>query len=390
MKKIYSLFFCIVLCSSLFISCDDNDIKENEQISKFYRGTNLQLTLNDNPVNGKSVMFATPDLSVADIMLCNQVIPGEDSLLFRAVKLQKEGDGYRFQSSNSNDDRKISFTGKQSGANLILDIQHEITSPVVGKWQPDAQFLGSAIPVYFNIVPINPDDKIKMYGFWGHEELTVEEFGSTIGGIFGLAFSMMLDISFELKNDGNFYVAWASKLPTVIPIEPGQTEDGLIRYNINNNMLYSAIALDQILGSASISGLSTDTGLTPEEILILLNLAQTAYKGLPWQMQMLNDNQNLYMIVDRNMMLPYMNVIIKLLQPLLSELDLGEMGEQLGITKEFFANFPNEFNRIVRESTTFEMQIRLKAKTTQKMQESSISRQQAIEAIKQLQNKKIN
>jgi len=390
MKKLFFLF--IAFCSILTISCSDDDWnqKHAREISKVYREPDLKMTINGKEVKGKNIMLLTSDLNAADIMLIH-TIPGEDSLMVSDVKLTDTGKDniFSFKGESVNNDRKVTFEG-EIGKTLTVNVTHQITSKVVGRYKPQAvPFMQS--PLVFNVVPSNPLDSVNMDGFLNYPgKLSYADFNGAVGLITGIVFSLMLDIQFDISESGNMSVSYESLNPATIPLEKGQTDPNLIRYNIkNNNSIYLSIAVDDILSSTSISGLLTGSGisgtdLTTQDILILVNLIQQAYKGIPLIVTMPDDN-TVYLSVTREMILPYLDTIMKVLQPLFADLDMGAMGAQFGVTNEGLINFSNEFARIVKESKSFEMQIRL-GRMAQKSTPEPLTQTQLDQVISRYQN----
>lgn len=358
MKK--SFFLLITLSLVLITSCSDDDWnqKYGKEISKVYREPNLKVTLNGKEVTAKSVMFLTSDLVTADIMLMN-TIPGEDSLMFSGVKLVDTGKDniYTFEDSTRNDDRKIAFKG-QIGNGMKIDVTHEITSLAAGRWKT------ATFPLSVAVVA-NPQDSVDMKGFLNNGVIPIvkgqgtsakQDFVGLVRGL-GLTVGLVIKLEFDLRTDNSLMVSW--KAPLIEQITDGQTEEGLVKYNVNNGLLYPSIALDGILASASISELMSSTGLTLDEVLILLNLGQCAYKGLPLPYNVNGTrNQNMQITITKEMLQPYMAVLVKLLIPLLEDLDMGGVNIG-GITPEGLAAFVEALGVVVEKSESFELQLAL-------------------------------
>lgn len=358
MKRSY---FIALSCMLLFAACSDsNEGGLSKGPSKVYREPDLAMTLNGEEVSGKSVLFTTNDLLLTDIALYN-VIPGEDTLRFEAVELTPgSSDVYTFSATSTTTDRVVSFEGTLN-TTLHIDVTYTATSPVVAQWALDAS---EGKPLSFEIDLSDPDELINLYGFWGYDTVSSSEFDGVMGGVVTFML-LVLDFSFDFNSTGEFAASWSSKMPALIPIEAGTTADGLIRYNVNGDNLYLSVGIDQMLSALKISELTSSSliselEISSDEALVLLNLLQKLYKGLPLHQQTLNDGANLYLSVDREMMLPYIDLIAKLLEAALADVDLGDTASQLGITNTFLTNFPSEFARIVKESNSFKMEFRLR------------------------------
>lgn len=393
MKKVFFLF--ITLCIILLPACSDDEswnVKHGKEISKVYREPNLKMTLNGKEVKGKSALFLSSDLTVANIVLIN-TIPGEDSLSFSKVKLTDTGKDniYAFRDSTINDDRKIYFEGR-IGSGLTIDVKHEVTSPVVGYWIPDSE------PIVLNIVPKNPTDKVFLNGFYTKTDslyivnppgVEGDDFVTVIKNFGNLASLFVVDLGITTEPDHDMSVRW--KIPKIniipgIPTIEGETEKGLIIYNVHNSKLYPALpSLDDMLASASISDLASSGNLTLEEVMVLLNLGQKAYKGLPLPIDISQDQKKLKITITREMLEPYMQTLVKVLVPLLENLDLSEAGtagSMLGITNESLVAFVSELGRIVDESQEFEMYISLKRSTKKSADEAPVTKEDMIRMMK--------
>lgn len=372
MKK--SLFMLLCVCTCLLVSCDDsNSPSTAEAISKVYREPYLSMTLNESQLSGTSVLLKTSDLITADVSLYN-VVAGEDTLIFKSVTLEPMlgVNGYQFTGSSSNSDRNISFTGVYylDEEVMQMDVTHEISSALVGDWKFDYPYTISGRELLysslFDVEPSDPDDLINMYGFSDYELVDYDTFSDLFGSLMSaVASSMILELSADFEQNG--YASFACEtgvLGGMFGLDVSvESPTGMVRYNVNENKAYLSIAIDKILGGLNISDLTSsdlvsEAGLSFNEILLLVNLAQDVYKGLPMDVEYEDENKvNLYL--DRAVLLPYVDLILKLGQPYLSGLDLGTMGAMFGITDEFLTNFPAELVRVMKESKSFKIVFRL-------------------------------
>ncbi len=388
MKKLIFLF--TMLCTILLSACSDSEswnVEHGKEISKVYREPNLLMTLNGDTVKGKSAMFLTSDLTSAEIMIIN-TIPGEDSISFSNVKLTDTGKDniYTFTDSTKNEDRKVIIEG-QIGNGLTIKVKHEVTSKAVGWWAPDSG------PIIFNIVPKTPEEKVFLNGFYQKKDTIYvvnppgvkgDDFVTVIKNMGNFITLLILKLEMEMAASGDMTVYW--KAPMIPQLDDGNTAPGMIRYNVYNNKIYPAIAIDDMLASASISDLASSTGLTIDEILLLLNLGQKAYKGLPLPMTLNEDGSKLKVTITQEMLLPYMETIVKLLVPMMENLDLSEAGAAgslLGITNEGLVAFISELGRVVQESQHFEMYISLKRITKKSAAEAPMTREEIIKVLKE-------
>lgn len=362
MKKL--LFLFITLSAILITACSDDDQGPRpKEISKVYREPDLKMTLNGKDVKGKAVMFLTSDLASADIMLIN-TIPGEDSLLIAKTTMTNTGKDniYTFKDSIKNDDRKVEIEGQISkDQGITIDVKHTVTAYAAKKWKL------AFYPLEVKIVA-DPLDSVDVKGLFGNNVIPIvkgpgtsarQDFVGTVKSL-GMFLGMAILLEMELKADNNIIIGWSPKLSSV-PLPPGQTPEGMAKYNINNGMIYPSIAVDDLLASASISELASSMGLTLDEILVLLNLAQQAYKGLPMNLTYTGTAPNyngMQLMVNKEMMQPYMAVIIKLLAPLLADLDMGGINIG-GITPEGLQAFMVAFDQAFEKSESFELRIAL-------------------------------
>ena len=360
MKKAFFLF--ITLCIILLPACSDDEawnVKHGKEVSKVYREPNLKMTLNGKEIKGKSALFLSSDLTTADIMLFN-AIPGEDSLSFTGVKLTDTGKDniYTFLDSTVNEDRRIYLEG-QVGNGLIINVKHEVTSLVAGRWK-------TAIFPFTAKITANPLDSVDMKGFLNNDVIPIvkgtgtsarQDFVGLLRGL-GLTVGLAIKLELEMKADDNLIVYWGPKISSV-PIPEGQLEEGLARYNVNNGLFYPSVALDDILSTASISDLisSMDGDFTLDEILLIFTMGQGIYNGVPIPYAISgNKNQNLDIIVTKEMLLPYMATVVKLLKPLLADLDMGGVNIG-GITPEGLTAFVEALGVVIEKSESFELKI---------------------------------
>lgn len=392
MKKL--IYFFMLVLAVFFVACDDDDSISPQKVSKVYRDKALKLVLNSEITSGKSVLFTTPDLKVSDITLIN-TIPGEDSLLIKGVNLEYIGnDVYSFVSKNETPDRQVSISGKMNLNGLLeINVTHNVLSAIVGKWKPKVDLWGlPPFPLEFNIVPANANDSIDMCGFLNYNKVSYERFNETIGQAFMLFFSMGMKVNIDFANDGQLTVSWKPVMAEVMPLPEGQSGHGMVRYNTKGEYLYAAIALDSIIMDATKPKIGTKSEIEPtlNDTLALIPLAMTAYKGLPFKYSISDDDLDVW--VDRNMMEPYFEPIIRLFNPVLRNLDMGSEAEGMGFSGPILANLTAELARVFKESKSFEMHFKFERITGDESfhNEVSLTKREFIERLKSIQKNEIN
>lgn len=352
MRKLLPSIF--TLCFFIFSACSDNNEDQQSQrakeITKVYRETNLKLTFNGKETKKRPIKCISVDAKVIDVNLM-YLITGEKDLTFKKVPLRETADGkYTFQAEDSNDDRIIKIEGTISaGQNRILELNvaFESKTPLVGKWKLKP-FTFVEGPLDVQILP--GDMPINMYGIWGDDETDSKTLSEILNLIGGMVFGQMIDLRFEFTESGEMSAAWSSQSET-IPLEPGKSKDGMLKFNTKNDNFYMAVALDSIK--------ITKSELSNDDILAIIDLVQKTYNGLPLKIEYI-DNENIALYVNRELMLPYIEAIVKSIKPTLASIDYGEMGNNLGLNKESVPKFADEIVRVMKEADKFDIKILLK------------------------------
>lgn len=354
MGKLLPLVF--TLCIFLLSACNDNneswESKKAKEITNVYRDSNLQLTYNGKKTINRPITIVSEDNKTADINLM-YLITGEKNLTLKGVELNEVTNGeYTFEAEDINNDRTIKISGSISATQdkvLTLDVEFESKAKVIGKWtlKPYNFITGTGSLD----VQISPKDMVvNMYGVWNEEQTNTE----MLGGIFNLVGGLLsdsIDLKFEFEKSGEMNVAWSSKAK-MIPFKPGKSESGILKFNTNNDNLYMSFALDSIK--------MTKAELSEKDILALVGLAQNAYNGLPLKVEYI-DTDNIALYVNKELMLPYIETIIKLIKPTLASTDYGPMGAFVGLTKESVPLFADEIVRLVKEADQFDIKLLLQA-----------------------------
>lgn len=354
------------------VSCNDDDGISPEHTSNVYRGESLNLTLNGQKINGKTVKFYTHDFKNADITLIN-TIPGEDSVLIKNIVLEYDGNNiYGFSGNNTSTEREINFTGKINvKGHLDIDVTYKILSNIIGRWQPSGYDLMPPSPIELIIEAKNPKDSINMGGFWGYsDKVSYEEFGKFIGDITTFTFALAIDLKLEFQANGLLNMNWGLKPGAVFPITPGNTKPEMIKFNTNGGYLYPSVAIDSLISVAVDSLISnslkpkrlTKSTIVPptmEDTLALIPLVQAIYKGMPLKYTLNNDNDNVDLWADHEMMKPYFESIIKVFSSAIRNEDLGKDYADMGVTGPILADLAYELLYAFNNSSKFEVHFRL-------------------------------
>lgn len=349
------ILYFLMLPMLVLISCSDDDDASNRagELSKVYRDEALRITVNGKEADNKVVEFMTKDLSAADITI-RYVVPGESFYTIKGVPLIKaanSSDTYTFSGITVDDDKEIRIEG-EIGSKLVLNVSFHIISPAVGKWTFPSMFAGIS-PLEFEIVPAFDKDSIDMHGILGNQKIPlIGEKGSLqslIKEMGSLALGLLIAVNLDLHDDGKLAANW-----NVTGGEPGESPEGLIRYNILNDRIYAAVALEMLFaGDESLrSGDGYDYGA-------LIELVRSVYQGIPLNL-LFTGNDQIRLSVDKEMMMPYLDALIEVLKPVLIRLDLGAIGTLLGITGENLALFADEFSAAVKRCDKFEIRFNMK------------------------------
>lgn len=383
MKNLF--YFIITICLFMFVSCSDDDNSDySEQISKIYRDNELKLTMNGKELKNKVVKLHTNDLNSAELMI-RYTIPGEDSLMITSVKMSpyiinESNPVYGLSGENIDSDRSIKIEGKLDRV-LTIDITYETKSKIVGKWIPSTD-QEKNMALSFNIVPSPGNDSINMYGILGYEKIPLVPKSGSSGTAFneiisdmGIMIFSMIQLEFDFDKSGELTMYWGTPVP-IIPLPSGHSRPDMVKYNVKDKYLYAAIAVDSLIIDQTTRSESSNA-----DYLALIQLAQTAYKGLPFKLEFVNDDL-IYVSADREMMLPYAKPLINVLKPKMKDLDLGLAGQIFGMDGETLAKFADEFVRALEESKEFELRFCLQRSDaeykndTNKLMENLINKHQ--------------
>lgn len=353
--KIYSIL-PVMLCIILLVSCDDSENqtqKRSEELSKVYRDEALIMTLNNQEIHDKAVEFRTHDLNTATLSI-RYLIPGESPLNIKEVELNRMNqstDSYSFVTSASNSHRDIQINGS-IGDKMNMDIQLKVTSPLAGIWAP---MRGTDLqgPLELRIVPGQENATINMHGILGYEVLPVtgeEGFNVLIKNLGGLIFGL-ITINLDLKENSKLVAHWKSFL---LGIPASQSDENMVRYNVVNDRVFAAVAIDKLLFP------TPETRITEaSNIEIIIALLQSVYQGIPLNIAFTEDNNTVQVSVTKEMMIPYLDALVELALPLLADIDLGDIGIMLGVTKENLPLFIGELVRVIKESKEFDIQLNI-------------------------------
>ena len=368
----------IAFSAILIISCDDNESwteKRSQELSKVYRDETLKITFNGQEVQHKAVGFNTTNLNTSTFAL-RYLIPGENPLEIKDVPLeeiQEKPGSYSFNTSSSNDSRKIDITGT-IGDKMEIDVQFKITSPIMGKWSPIPN--KEKGPLEFRIVPAPGNETINMHGIFQNKIIPLvgdEGFNAVIKDLGALLFSI-IQISLDLQESSEL-IAHCS----IMGGTPSESEAGMVKYNVLNDKVFAAVAIDELLFP---SPETKSSSFSNTEALI--NLLQYIYQGIPIPISLSEDNKALQVRITKEMMVPYLDAAMELLAPKLAELEINPILSMLfGITKENIPLFLSELVRVIKESNEFDIQFNLQPAPDTQFR-GAPSKQELIEFANQL------
>lgn len=395
MKKLIYFFMLIIPLLSV-VSCNDDDGISPEHASKVYRAESLNLTFNGQKFTDRRVEFITTDFKTADITIFN-TIPNEDSLIIKGVSLLYDGNNiYEFEANNTSAFRDINIKGKiDIKKSLNLDITYKTTSNLIGSWTPDVNWaFDFPYPVEFIIESDNPNDSINFNGFWGwKEKVSYEEFNDRIGAIFNMTFALALKLTVDFHKDGQISSEWKLQPNASFPIPDGQTKPWMALYNLDENYLYTALAVDSIIMDATKPKSNNAIKASNEmpnngDLLAIVKLLQKMYNGnTPLKYSLTDGNNKLDLWADREMMNPYFESIIKVIAPALRNVDLGKESEEMGASGPLLADLAEELGRAFHNSKKFEIHFKFNRTTENvksKSKTSPLSKTEIIERFKSI------
>jgi hypothetical protein len=134
-KNLSIVFGLLGLILFGFSSCSDDD--DNDKpidwggITKTYTGANLKVNEVDT-ITGASIKIEGTSGETAKVILTNIVV-GEPELGINTT-LNRNGNNYTLEASNSNQDRDVSVKGTIVGDKMTATVTTKIKSPIVGTW----------------------------------------------------------------------------------------------------------------------------------------------------------------------------------------------------------------------------------------------------------------
>lgn len=373
-----------VFSIALFLSCDGSESwtdKRSEELSKVYRDESLLMTFNDQEVFHKAVEFQTNDLSKANLAI-RYLIPGESPLDIKEVTLNQinqSTDSYSFVTSSLNSNREINITGS-IGDKMNMDIHFKVTSPLSGTWSPTPTTLNEA-PLKLKITPGSGSQTINMYGIMDNQEIPlVGGFDELIKIVGSSIFGFVIQASLDLPDSGDLIAHWKMILGM-----PSQSEEGMVRYNMVEDRVFVAVAIDNLIAANP-----ETTRANTSNVEIIISLLQRIYQGIPLPITFSENDEKLQVIIAKDMMEPYLDALIEVLGPAIAEIDLGAIGPILGITKENLSMFIPELIRVIKESDEFEIQLHLKRSQAKQMESSpTISLSQLANLVNEIKSQPI-
>lgn len=286
------------------------------------------------------------------------LIPGEAEIVVSGVTLTKTGtraaagnEIYSLSGTASNANRNITLSGTV-GNGLSLDVTFKVTSAIANTWKP------AAVPFTFAITA-GAEAMINMHGLFGQEVIPLSYLPSMIEPLGSSVFAGMVDFKLQMKDNGNLIAKWAP-IGEYPMFEAGESQEGMVTYNVVDNQVYVQIALvDLITNLVASGGLSTDLlGSLGMSITDLINLATSFSQALPINIEV--TGSSLKATVTKAMMLPYLDNLIPLLQGLVGTIEIPEaIATEMGITGPALAGFLGEVKTAIEESSQFDLVINL-------------------------------
>lgn len=357
--KIYLLLIALPL---MVWGCSDRMTyteKRSGELSKGYRDSELSLEFNGEQTTNKSVFFYTDDLHNAEVSF-NYLIPGEQSVATTATMSDgTEAGSYNFTGGHTNADREITYTGTV-GDRLTAQLTYRSLSQAVGKWQT-VKVMGKHIQ--FDIEPSHEGATIDMKGFRGNHVVPLVSVGtekslqSEIAGLSNLLFMMVVSLEVDLQENGGLIASWTSTMPM---IGNGQSQPGMVRFNTGGGKLFAAVAIDKLMEGGDLGSLEIPE-IAPGDVMNIYNLLHKVYTGLPLPLQF-PEEEKIEVRLTREMMLPYLDLVFGLLDGVVGDLDLGSIGNILGVNGEILSAFLPELKSAIVDSPKFDIVITLNKK----------------------------
>lgn len=353
MKKFYLL--SLVLFAFLFAGCSDDDDKQKDNISGEYTGKNLTFSLNGAEKTDATVNFKTADLANGEFVIKN-LIPGESEITVAGVQLlqdEKNAEVYNFSGESKNTYREVTFTGTVGSGTMKMDTKVKIVSAVANRWTPKG-----TPAIALNITPSSEDAKMNMHGFGGknnQEVLITDGFKST-ANLLSTMFLLILDVNIDLKDNTNLIAEWGGKGMAANLIPSGQSEEGVVKYNVGQDKLYVSIDIKNLIGQFVGGGLPS--GMTLEQ---MMEMVTTLLQGIPVEYRYyINDKEVpcLEATFTKELLAPYLKVLIPVLMDKLQDAEIPNI-PLINISKESLLGYLPEFARAIEESKDFSLVLTL-------------------------------
>lgn len=317
-KKLFYLF--VLICSvSLFTGCGNDD--DNEDMTPIdYSEAQLEITLSDVPLVGKTVTYGN------SAVVLKNVIPGEPEL-----SISVEGNT-TFTGTSTNENRVVTVSGKVDNGVLKVSVGLEMKAKVVGTFS----VLKKEFPLILDYT--STATKVSFLG----EQKTPTEVSDFVFYLGGDIFPKMLS-TITFHADGNITASYNSDLNKPVFQE---SPKGYAFYNVVGNQLYVSINLGTIMGT-----------LTRQESGSLESILSMLSSGLPLNYTLASVEgkgyERLTILVDKTMMTPFMSIL-----PVLAGLLPDGVGFPGIVSDEQIkALLTTEIPAIVTGSTKFDLKL---------------------------------
>lgn len=299
MKSIYPTLWLAAALLGILSACDDDKHTPglSTEINGSYDAARTTITLDGAPVALKAgqaaVVTVVAGTDRAVVQLPPYLLPGEDALSVQTAVVPAGRHDYTLNGENRNADRVITLTGSIASDRLSLNLTRRITAPVVGRWK--LRSLGSMpLPAFAEL-----QTRQTTVRFGEGPSLTPAQFEESVSGLLSLAVAGRLG-GLIFREDGTLTVTYSPDGGKTW----NKTPADLVRYYAKGPAVYVLIDLAALLPAVR--------AVTPEEILALLQLL--AATGLPVLYRVDGDKARIY--VNRDMMLPFLDVVSAVLAKL--------------------------------------------------------------------------
>lgn len=366
MKKGLIYLLLLVLGTTTFSSCEDDDNDGYKRISSEYKNATLKLTFNGKELNDKTVEIQALNETTANLIL-KSLIPGESNLYLNALLANTGGDNYTLEAKSETTDRTVVVEGGVTEGVLTLNCTFKVTSKVVGNWKfiaqqetsTDPEQLIGKGPLHLKIVTdidsiklpiVLPDGSNWSFAIKDNMETEDAGFVSFAKAMFSLLVPNLL-YNIELQEDGDLTATYAVMDETMNPTDTVTLPEGVVRYNVKDGEIYIAVDINALLPRSDADQPSVD---------VLKMLAE----GLPLILKLDGDN-NMTVYVDKDMMVPFMGMM-DLVKGLVK--DMEPMDVLIGtITAESLQKFLDDVVTLVNTSETIELGLNLETNTHPEM-----------------------